>query len=166
MSLRNLARLKLLLLALFCASPVLGSWVAYQARLPAPGKTVGLLLPTQPFAVAGAPAWPKGQWVLAVVAGVSCDARCEERLFAARQWHRAQGEAAARMRRVLVGEPGGPALEGVRRVAGGAAAAALEGGVYLVDPLGNQVMFYRDGVAPTAAIREVARLLKTNNGLG
>ncbi|AXK39153.1 hypothetical protein [Crenobacter cavernae] len=164
MSLRNLARLKLLLLALFCASPVLGAWVAYQARLPEQGRTVGTLLPTRPFAAASVGGWPQGKWVLAVVEHGECGTVCQGRLFATHQWQAAQGEATERLRRVLLTPQGGAALDGVPRLSLGD--AKVDDGVYLIDPLGNQVMFYADNALPTQVIREVARILKTNNGLG
>jgi hypothetical protein len=164
---RKRARFKLLVMALLCVSPVLASWALYVARVPLGQKSVGELLPTRPFVSAAASDWPHGKWVLAGVSRESCDSACQGRLFALRQIHVAQGEDAGRLQRVLVSSSAQSAPAGTRLVR--VAPARLperEAGLYLIDPLGNQVMFYADRTDPTKLIREVTRILKTNNGLG
>lgn len=164
---RKRARLKLLAMALLCISPVLGSWALYAARVPLGQKSVGELLPTQPFSSASAPDWPHGKWVLASVAHNGCDSTCQGRLFALRQIHVAQGENASRLQRVLLSSVAQVTPQGTRLVRVATAHLPVrEGGLYLIDPLGNQVMFYADRTEPTKVIREVTRILKTNNGLG
>ena len=164
---RKRARTKLLLMALLCISPVLGSWALYAARVPLGQRSVGELLPTQPFAAAAAPDWPHGKWVLAGVAHSECASACQGRVFALRQIQVAQGEDAGRMQRVMLTDIASVDSKGAKVVH--VAASGLpqrDGGLYLIDPLGNQVMFYSDRTEPTKVIREVTKILKTNNGLG
>lgn len=164
---RRSGRFKLLLIALFCASPVLGSYLAYYLLPPAGGKSYGQLLTVEPLAAARQAGWPKGQWVLLTVQDGRCSDSCKQRRFALKQIHAAQGEAADRLRRVELwpGEEGMlPA--GLIGLPLDAASGLRRDGYYLVDPLGNQVMFYSDQTEPVRVIRELSRLLKTNNGLG
>lgn len=161
------ARAKLLLMMALCSSPVIASWALYAARVPLGQKSVGELLPTQPFSAAGSAAWPRGKWVLASVARDGCGEACRQHLFAQRQIQTAQGEDASRLQRVLLSN--GPAAKADGTVLVSIAGDRLPqrgNGLYLIDPLGNQVMFYPDQSDPTKVIREVGRILKTNNGLG
>lgn len=167
MNARNRGRIKLLLIAALCSSPVLASWAMYAARVPVGQKSVGELLPTRAFEPARAAGWPSGKWVLASVSHGSCVAACQERLFSQRQIHVAQGEHAERLERVLL-SPAAQALpQGTQLVPLAAAQLPPERpGFYLIDPLGNQVMFYPDSADRTRVIRELTQVLKINNGLG
>lgn len=147
MSARGRGRIKLLLIALLCALPVLASWLSYRWLPPAGGKSYGQLLAT-PLPQARQPGWPQGRWVL-LDAAAACGPACEQRRFAMRQIHTAQGEAATRL---------------VRRQQ--ADAGLRQDGFYLVDPHGNGVLFYPDGAAPAAVIKEIRSVLKNNNSLG
>lgn len=158
---RAAGRLRLVLLALFCASPVLGSWLAYTLALPGGGRSYGELLPTRP--VVGQD-WPRGRWALVSHQAGACNESCRWRGFVMRQVQRGQGEAAERLLRVELGTPTG-ARDVLQRDARQTALPARDG-YYLVDPLGNQVMFYPDHSDPVRVMREVGRILKTNNGLG
>jgi hypothetical protein len=161
------ARIKLLLMMALCSSPVIASWALYVARVPLGQKSVGELLPTQPFSAAASAAWPRGKWVLASVTRDGCDEACRQHLFAQRQIQTAQGEDASRLQRVLLSNSSATKPEGTVLVSMAADSLPQRGnGLYLIDPLGNQVMFYPDRADPTKVIREVGRILKTNNGLG
>ncbi|SCK13936.1 hypothetical protein [Vogesella sp. LIG4] len=135
----------MLLLALL---PVVGSTWLYFGWQPASSRSVGTLV-VQPLPTVQAQGWPAGRWALLSL-GAGCDAACEQRQFAMRQIRTAQGEDAQRLQ--LVRQPNRAGLR--------------EDGFYLVDPMRNLVLFYPDGTAPTAIIREITRVLKTNNGLG
>lgn len=135
-----------LILALAIA-PVLASTALYLARPNLALRTHGQLL-VQPLPSAVATAWPAGNWVLLAV-GEGKQSADSQRRFAMQQIRAAQGEAAERL-----------------QLQWRTAAAGLRAdGFYLVDPQRNVVMFYRDGLPPTQTIREISRILKTNNGL-
>lgn len=167
MNARSRARTKLLLIAALCASPVLASWAMYASRVQVGQKSVGELLPTKVFEPSRTATWPSGKWVLTSVTHQGCAAACQGRLFVLRQIHVAQGEHAGRLQRVLLSPEPLAAPNGTQVVQ--VAAAKLpqdKPGFYLIDPLGNQVMFYPDSADRTRVIREVTQILKTNNGLG
>jgi len=163
-------RFKLALMLLLCASPVLASWGLYRSGWVEGGRSYGQLLPTEPFVASGLPDWPRQRWALVSVEPTVCDATCRQRRFALKQIQTAQGEAASRLVRVRLH----PVAAEVRSQEPGVislASGQLQGlaerpGYYLVDPLGNQVMFYPDSADPSRVIRELTRVLKTNNGLG
>ncbi|MBI3144784.1 MAG: hypothetical protein HYZ18_05850 [Pseudogulbenkiania sp.] len=161
------ARLKLLLIVLLSLSPVLGSCLAYYLLPPTGGKSYGQLLPVHPLPAARQSGWPKGKWVLLTAGEGTCSAACEQRRFVLRQVHVAQGEAAGRLVRIEL-QPAGasPLPADLHRQLLDPADGLRRDGYYLIDPLGNQVMFYPDRAEPVRVIRELTRLLKTNNGLG
>jgi hypothetical protein len=163
-------RLKLALMLLLCASPVLASWGLYRSGWVEGGRSYGQLLPTEPFVASGLPDWPRQRWALVSVEPTACDAACQQRRFVLKQIQTAQGEAASRLVRVRL-HPIAAELRsqepGVISLASGQLQGLAERpGYYLVDPLGNQVMFYPDSADPSRVIRELAKVLKTNNGLG
>jgi len=151
-----------------CLLPVLAAWLSYRYFPPAGGQSVGQLLPTRPFAAASMPGWPQGRWVLVGRVHGLCGSTCRQRLFAMQQIHLAQGEAAARLRRVLLLDGASERASGGLQLlqAGPQALHLREDGFYLVDPLGNQVLFYADGAPPRKVIDELSQLLRINNGLG
>ncbi|MGL6070282.1 hypothetical protein [Craterilacuibacter sp.] len=153
-----------LILAL-CMAPVLASSVLYFAYPPAGGKSYGTLLPTQSLAIAKTSAWPKGKWVLMNTAHAPCDTLCQQQRFDLGQIHTAQNEGSERLE-VLTLFNAGAALDRshVEILVGDE--RLLRPGLTLVDPLGNQVLNYPAGSDPTRIIREVAKVMKSNNGLG
>ncbi|MBP4044749.1 hypothetical protein [Chromobacterium violaceum] len=165
----NRGRMALLAMGLLCLVPVIAAWLAYWLLPPQGGRSYGQLLPTHPFEAASQQAWPRGKWVLAAVLGAECQSRCQQRWHAMRQIEKAQGEAAPRLTRVAlqVSDPAAR-VEVPHRLPHAPQSPLPAGnqGFYLVDPLGNQVMFYRDGADPRRIIDEVAKVLKVNNGLG
>jgi len=171
MSNQRHARFKLAMMALLCISPVLASWGLYRSGWVEGGHSYGQLLPTEPFAASRESGWPRERWVLVSIEPAACEATCQQRRFVLRQIQAAQGEAADRLVRVRL-QPAAAALRSddngvVTLVASKHLGQLTERpGYYLVDPLGNQVMFYPDSADPTRVIRELTRVLKTNNGLG
>ncbi|MDN0084309.1 hypothetical protein QU487_16335 [Crenobacter sp. SG2305] len=166
------ARLKLAMMALLCISPVLASWGLYRSGWVEGGRSYGQLLPTEPFVASRESGWPRQRWALVSVEPAACDSICQRRRFVLKQIQAAQGEAADRLVRVRLQQPSVVAPRsdenGVVTLAANNGLDRLAGrpGYYLVDPLGNQVMFYPDSADPTRVIHELARVLKTNNGLG
>lgn len=177
---RNLRTLWLILAV--CAAPVVASFAAYYLMPPPDGSSYGELLPTQaaPHLVGtrgdGAP-WTiedeRGHWVVVVAAPVGCDDACAARLLATRQARTMQGRARDRVQRVwLASGTEAPAAErlvehpdvvvvhadarSVARLPRGADA------IYLVDPLGNQVLSWPASPDIRGIARDLSRLLKAS----
>ena len=104
-------RLKMLLVLLVCAAPVVASYVTYFVIRPE-GRTnySELLAPPRPLPVdlpladlQGAAVKPeslKGQWLLVVVSGGACDATCERQLWIQRQLRETLGREKDRLDKV------------------------------------------------------------------
>lgn len=163
---RQRSRRALLLMAALCLAPVLGAWLAYRWMPPQGGHSYGVLLPTRPFAAQGVPGWPAGKWVMVRVEDLRCDAACEARARTLRQLRLAQGEAAEQVARVVLRTDDHPASAAEGEIALSVPGLKVtSGGFTLVDPLGNQVMFYPDDADPARVMGEMTRLFKTNNAL-
>ncbi|WP_153013379.1 hypothetical protein [Aquitalea pelogenes] len=162
------ARRVLLLMLLLCLLPPLAAWVSYHWWQPEAGKSYGRLLPLQALAIAGHATWPQGRWVLVTQQGAgACEQACQQRLHAMRQIHLALGEAAPRLRRVVLYQPPASPAQGDGLLAlPGEVAGAQEPGFYLIDPQGRQLLFYADTLSPPAIIRELAMLFAGEYGLG
>jgi cytochrome oxidase Cu insertion factor (SCO1/SenC/PrrC family) len=166
-------------------APVLASYLTYYVFRPAGGHTYGELLEVKPL-----PAFQmttldgkrhdwqpfRGKWVLVMRDGGACNVPCAETLHTMRQYRLAQGKEMQRVERLwLVTDTQRPSAEAlaaadgaaVRWVSSGAPwAGDPRGTLYLVDPLGNQVMRYRPGLDHTRVIKEIGRFLKNNEALG
>ena len=130
-------RLKMLLLLVVCAAPVIASYLAYFVIRP-DGRTnySELILPTRPIP----PALPltdlegraqraetlKGQWLLVVVSGGACDAVCERYLWIQRQLREALGRDSDRLDKVwLIDDAATPRAETLNAVRSGGAPATV-----------------------------------------
>lgn len=114
-------RLKMLLVLLVCASPVIASYFTYFVIRPEGRTNYGeLVLPTREMPAAlplatldGAPvaaASLRGQWLLVVVMPPVCDEACEQRLYMQRQLREMLGRDADRLDKiVLVADEAGSA---------------------------------------------------------
>jgi len=163
----RIGRLKMLLVLVACAAPVLASYFTYYVLRPEGRSNFGVLVqPQRPL-----PAWIahsldgqavelpslRGQWLLISVAHAACDVQCQSTLFLQRQLRAGLGKDKDRVDWVwLVDDQGTvpadilPRLEGatVLRVApdalrqwlGDGAQSGLEGVTFLVDPQGNLMM--------------------------
>jgi len=165
-----------------CAAPVVASFAAYYLMPAREGTSYGELLPTQ-----AAPhltgtnddgrAWTlegeKGRWVIVVVAPAACDDACAARLYATRQARTMQGRERERVLRVWLATGDGaanaarradhPDVEVIR--ADPRATERLPRGVeavYLVDPLGNQVLAWPAAPDIRGVARDLAKLLKAS----
>jgi hypothetical protein len=173
------ARLKLALLALFFAAPLVLAWLAYHLDW-APGTRSNygeLITPPRPLAEAPLAAL-RGKWVLISFDAAACDAYCQKKLYYMRQLRRAQGKDQERVERLwLLTDAGRPppgllaAFEGTRVEPAGALAArfpvsgALTDHLYIVDPLGNLMMRYPRDPDPSRMLKDLQRLLKVS-GIG
>ncbi|WP_133679111.1 hypothetical protein [Paludibacterium purpuratum] len=157
----------LLTMAGLCLLPVLAAWGVFRLSPTFERHSYGQLLPTGAFAAATLPGWPLGSWSLVSIEPGACDAACAERRFLLRQIRLAQGEAATRMVAVrLIGRADEAVPQDGRALVAPALARQLaRRGFFLVDPRGNQVLFYPDGSDPLRVIDEINRVMRVNNAL-
>jgi cytochrome oxidase Cu insertion factor (SCO1/SenC/PrrC family) len=120
-----------------------------------------------------------GHWLVIHAVASPCEDACTKAIVGLRQVHRAAGRNQSRIRVALLhddGEgdrlqqlyaafyllenPGGELWQTLESVAAGAQPPArARGGSYLVDPLGNIMMFYAPGSDPNDLSRDLKRLL-------
>ncbi|MBX3607555.1 MAG: hypothetical protein KF788_19905 [Piscinibacter sp.] len=130
-------RLKMLLILLVCAAPVVASYLAYYVFRPDGRTNYGTLIdPLRPIPAAlplagldGQPVDPKtlrGQWLLVVVGGGACDAGCEKLLWLQRQVREALGREKDRLDKVwLIDDAAAPRPETLQAVRDGDAVTVL-----------------------------------------
>jgi hypothetical protein len=185
-------RIKMLLVLLVCAAPVVASYFTYFVVRPHSRSNYGtLILPTRTMpvlplrALDGAAVEPrslKGQWLLIAVGPADCDAACQKRLFMQRQLREMLGRERDRVDKVWLitggGEPSpalrvglgaDPSLQ-LLRVPRDALAAwlepesgmLLEDHLYLVDPMGEWMMRVPADAEPARVKRDLDRLLRAS----
>ncbi len=190
----RMGRVKMLLVLMVCAAPVIASYLTYYVVKPG-GRTnySTLILPTRGMPdlplknLAGqavAAASLKSQWLMVVVAPSSCNEACEQRLFLQRQLREMMGRDRDRIDKVwlvtdegtprpaLLQATGGPMPVQVLRVPREALAAwlepepgrALEDHVYIVDPLGEWMMRAPAQPEPSKLKRDMEKLLRASAG--
>lgn len=185
-------RLKMLLVLLVCAAPVVASYLTYYVIRPQGRTNYGTLIDPQrplPRALdlplqdlrgqAVDPASLRRQWLLVVVSGGDCDARCEQLLYTQRQLREMLGKDKDRLDRVwllddaqavreavLPGMAGATLLraprEAVARWLAPEPGQALEAHLYLVDPLGNWMMRFPAAGEPGKIKRDLERLMRAS----
>ncbi len=181
---RPAARTQLLLVALTFLVPLgLAFWLYYGGHALAPeGRTNhGELL--QPIVnlrdalpESRTAALADDRWLLVHVNGGACEADCRDALYRLRQSHRMLGRDMQRVQRVFLHGPEAPDRVFLEHEHPGllafedAEAAALitgkrpqdraPGGLYLIDPLGNLVMYFPPDVAPGDMVDDIKHLLK------
>jgi hypothetical protein len=193
-------RWTMVLVLLVCAAPVIASYFAYfvvrpQARtnyseLIAPTRPIPASLPLVDLAGAAvAPESLRGQWLVVVVAGGACDARCDRHLWLQRQLHLALGANQDRVDKVwLVDDKTAPRSDTLRAIAATAGAQPafapttvlrtsraallgwlapsagrdLEDHLYIVDPRGEWMMRVPVAPEPAKLKRDIERLLSAS----
>ncbi len=183
-------RIKMLLVLLVCATPVIASYLTYFVIRPEGRNNYGELvqptrsLPALQLKALDGTAVPaaslRGQWLLVVVGPARCAEACEKRLFLQRQLREMLGRERERVDKVWLltdGAPLEPALAAavlappgttVLRADGGelarwlvpAAGQQLEDHLYVVDPMGEWMMRLPAGAEPSKAKRDLDRLLR------
>lgn len=168
-------RLRMLLVLLVCAAPVLASYFTYYVLHPAGRAAHGELIePVRPLPAANAAradgqplalAALKGQWLLVSVAGGDCDASCEKRLYLQRQLRESLGKDKDRIDWVWLVSDSRPVREALRPALAQATVLrvdpavlqawlapghshALQDHFYLVDPMGNWMMRFTPSAGP------------------
>lgn len=191
---RSAGRIKMLLVLLVCAAPVLASYYRFYLARPATVTAYSSLI--QPsvalpdisaLALDGKPQAMRGlagQWLLVVLGSGACDTACERRLFMQRQLREMTGREAERIEKiwlVIDDLPLAPALQkalsetpamSILRLPRAAAAAwlkpapgqALEDHLYIVDPLGEWMMRAPADADPSRLKRDIERLLRASAG--
>jgi hypothetical protein len=190
---RPVGRLKMLLLMLVCASPVVASYFTYYVIRPQGGRSHGELIdPQRPLPALtaarpdGAPVdlrTLRGQWLLVSVAGGACDARCENHLYLQRQLRESLGREKDRLDWVWLVDDAAPVPDALRPALRSATvlrvdASALAGWLspsagrsladhlYLVDPMGHWMMRFPAGMdrrGAAQAKRDLDRLLRASS---
>lgn len=183
-------RLKMLLVLLVCAAPVIASYFTYYVIRPQGRTNHGMLvepqrplpsaeeLPLSDLQGAGVdPSRLKGQWLLIAVAGGACDALCERQLYLQRQLRESLGKHKDRLDRVwLIDDAAAPrselmpALQGATVLRAPAAALdrwlagsdrqGLAAHFFLVDPLGNYMMRFPAPSEPDRIKRDLEKLMR------
>ena len=163
------ARLKLIVVLLVCASPLVLAWMAWHFKW-ATGSAgnYGELIAPRPLPEPEFQAL-RGRWVFVTFDSAACDAYCERKLYFMRQVRTAQGKDQSRIERLWVITDGGAprpellaAIEGTRisRVAPGEFPGRPADHIYLVDPLGNLMMRFPRDPDPSKMLKDLQRLLK------
>lgn len=180
----NAGRLKMLLVFLVCAAPVIASYVSFYFLKPEGRTNYGTLMtvkPLSPSPLALLDGKPfkmgefKGKWVLLTVDGGACAEACLKKLYNMRQVRLTQGKEMDRIERAwLINDDAALSTmtmreyDGTRmlRAAGSPllrefpAEQRLEDHIYLIDPLGNLVMRYPKDADPARMKKDLDRLLK------
>ena len=191
----RVGRVRMLWVLLICASPVIASYVTYFFIRPE-GRTnySQLIEPSRPVPSAsdlpltdlqGRPVSPqtlRGQWLLVVVAGGDCDARCEKALFLQRQLRETLGKEKDRVDKLwLVTDSrpvrpevlqaiaaGTPATvlrvprEALARWLAPASGYTLEEHLFVVDPMGEWMMRAPADPEPARLKRDLEKLLRAS----
>ncbi|MEN9842551.1 MAG: hypothetical protein RLZZ612_380 [Pseudomonadota bacterium] len=185
------ARIKLLLLFLVCAAPVIASYFTYYVIRPDGRRSYGELIDPQrtiPQDLMGVNLAGqthslmnlKHQWLLVTVADSACDALCQKHLYLSRQLRESLAKDKDRVDWVwLHTGPANvsadllPALAtaqvwkvDARQLAAWlqpAAGQSLTDHLYVVDPMGNWMMRFPVNVDPSKARKDLERLMRASN---
>lgn len=186
----RLGRLQLLLVLLVCAAPVIASYFTYYVLRPGGRLNYGeLIQPTRTLPAAlplhdlqGGAIAPESlhrQWLLVVVAGGACDARCETQLYLQRQLRETLGAQRERLDKLwLVPDDAAPRPQLLQSIPGTqvlrvpreslaawlqpAAGRGLEDHLYVVDPMGEWMMRFPAQPDPARVRRDLIRLLNAS----
>jgi hypothetical protein len=185
-------RMKMLLVMLVCAAPVVASYLTYYVIRPDARRSYGELIePQRPLpaiqaAALDGKAMPlsslKGQWLLVSVAGGACDNECEKHLYLQRQLRESLGKDKDRVDWVWLVPDEVPVREALRPALGQATVLrvnaqqldawlapapgrAIADHLYVVDPMGNWMMRFPAGLdlaGAAKAKRDIERLLRAS----
>jgi cytochrome oxidase Cu insertion factor (SCO1/SenC/PrrC family) len=165
-------RLKLLLIAVACAAPmVLATLTYYFDWAPGNAGNYGELIPPKPLSAKLLEPL-RGKWVLVMFDTAACDAYCQRKLYFMRQTRKAQGKHQHRLERLwLVTDGSKPSLGLISAIEGTHIVPAepvltenfpgeRESHIYLIDPLGNLMLRFPREPDPKLIIKDLQRLLK------
>jgi hypothetical protein len=171
----------LYILAAVCLAPFMASFALYFFWTPSVGQVnygtlvAPLPLPTTRLRTPAGESFGfsdlRGKWVLLTVDAVACDQACARKLYATRQARTMTGKERERLQRLwLVTGDGAPPPELLAAhpdlriaVADSVLLAALpvgpEGGIFLIDPLGNLILHYPADPDIKKLNQDIGRLL-------
>ena len=172
----------LLMIAAAVIAPVALSYTVYYLMPRGTFTNYGALLPTQPAPQItgtrddGSPfvlSQAKGRWTIVVTSGGRCDALCTQKLYATRQARTMQGRERERIERLWLvpdgtrPDPGvlaeHPDVVVVRTSERAVNALPMgEEAIYLIDPIGNQVLAWPREPDVKALSRDLTRLLRAS----
>lgn len=185
-------RLKMLMVLLLCASPVVASYFTYYVIRPEGRRNFGELIDPQRTAPALVTTsldgqsvnlqTLKGQWLLVSVSGGACDAACQNHLYLQRQLREALGKEKERLDWVWLISDAAPVPSALQPALKGATVLRLPAEqlstwlqpakgqlladhLYVVDPMSNWMMRFPPGFnaeAATKAKRDMERLLRAS----
>ncbi len=178
-------RIKLVLLFLVCAAPVIASYLTFYVIKPEGRVNYGTLIePPRPLPdvtlnqLDGTPfklGALKGKWVLLTFDRAACEGSCAEKLHMMRQVRTMQGKERDRLERAwLVTDADQLQTQTIREYDGMKMLRAVDSPVvrefpaegdradhiYLLDPLGNLIMRYPKNADPKKMHKDLGRLLK------
>ena len=181
---RRSGRLQLLLIAFAFIGPLLiAAWLYFQGDPlhPAGRTNHGELLEPIINVSDKLPVSPvhrqyDGAWLLLYANIVACDERCHEALYTLRQSRLMLGKEMDRVRRVFLHGDSPPDTvflanehQGLITIEDSRLDSLLKnkkpadlpaGGYFLIDPLGNLVMYFRPDIDPSDMVDDIKRLLK------
>ncbi len=186
-------RLKMFVVLLVCAAPVIASYFMYYVVRPEGRRNFGeLITPQRPLPDVNAVDLGgqvvnlrtlKGQWLMVSVGGAECNDTCTRHLYLQRQLRESLGKDKDRVDRVWLISDDQPVPEKLRAALGGttvlrvtstplagwleaAKGQQLADHLYLVDPMGNWMMRFPaqlDLAAAAKAKRDLERLLRASS---
>lgn len=192
MNLRFNGRRQFLLLAALFAAPLLGAWLMYfvfPEHLPSGRTNHGALVsPARPLAeqaftdATGAArdlSALRGKWSLVYVGGAGCDTACAAKLHQVRQVRLLLNEKRLRVQRVYLAPDAAAAAAARTQLAAGnpdlVVLAPSDPGalraffqpadpqaVYVVDPLGNYLMWYPADAQSKGMLQDIKKLLRNS----
>lgn len=187
-------RLKMLVVMLICAAPVVASYFTYYVVRPEGRSSYGELIepqrdmpPVEASTLDGRPQPLRalqGQWLLVSVAGGGCPRQCENHLYLQRQLRESLGKDKDRLDWVWLVDDAAPVRDALRPALAQAEVLripheqlaqwlqptdgrSLEDHLYVVDPMGHWMMRFPAGMDRTGAAkakRDIERLLRASAG--
>lgn len=186
-------RIRLLMVLLVCAAPVILSYLTYYVIRPQGGASFGQLIEPQrdlPAITATDLQGQRvdlrslqGQWLFIAVAGGACGLDCESLLYVQRQLHKSLGKEQDKVERVWLVPDAAPIAPSLLQALHGATVLRVDAQalsewlapapgrqladhLYLVDPMGRWMMRFPphpDAAAASKIKRDLERLLRAAN---
>ena len=188
---RTSGRWKLFAIIAVCASPLIGSYLAYYVIKPAGRTNYGEILDPRRYpmptlgttALDGAPLGVgayKGKWIMLQADSGACQAACRKMLYEMRQLRLTQGKEMDRIERiwmitdtqpldtVLMKEYDGTRLlrvkpEALQKWLPVDAGTSVSDHIYMIDPLGNLMMRFPKDADPNKIKKDLGKLLRASS---